>query len=59
MTSKIFTFQKLQVIVGEPDKVENRLPVAPVKTRWVDVAMHKVVVVHVGDCACDLSENKK
>lgn len=59
MTSKVLPLQKFQVVVRQPNKVENWLAIIPVQSRWVDVAVHKTVVVHVRNCACDLPENQQ
>jgi len=59
MAGETFPLKQLQIIVGKSDQVEDGFAIVPVKTCGVDVTMDEAVVVHVGDCACDLAEDKE
>ena len=59
MTRKIFTFEQLQIVVGQSDQVKDGAAIAPVKSRRVDVPMHQAMFVHVRHCARDLPENQE
>ena len=59
MASEIFAFEKLQIIVGKADEVENRLALAPVQTGGVYIPVHQTMVVHVRHGARYLSEDKE
>ena len=59
MTSEIFTFKQFQVVVGQPNEVENWLAVSPMQARRVNVTMHQAVLVHVSDSARQLSEDEE
>ena len=40
MASEIFAFEKLQIIVGKANEVENRLALAPVQAGRVNIPVH-------------------
>jgi len=59
MAGKTFSFQQLQIIVGKSNQIEHWLTIAPMETSWMNVTMDKAVVVHMGNCACNLTKDKE
>ena len=59
MTSEIFTFEKLQIVVGQTDQVEDRLALAPVESGRVHIPVHQPMVMHVCHGARYLPEDEE